>query len=106
MRLHDILYTLNPSLRTRVLWAKSVDTIQTLLIPDTKYFILNVRWLRFELMTFCHTSSDTILRKQLNQNLKLIIKPQNILYILNMFTLYFHIFDIVDKAFFNPSGNL
>ena len=32
----------------RTIWDRSVDAVQALLIPDTEYFILNERLLKFE----------------------------------------------------------
>ena len=48
-----VIYSNKPP-HTRVLWARSVDATQNLLIPSAKYSILNEGWLKFEPVTSCH----------------------------------------------------
>ena len=73
-----VIYSNTPP-HMKVLWVRSVE-----------YFIL-IEWgLRFELITDCHFSSDTMLRNQLNQKLKPMVRSQNMLYTLTPTSLKAH----------------
>ena len=49
-----VIYSNTPP-PTRVFWARSVDSLQALLIPGAELSTLNEGWLRFKLVIFCHT---------------------------------------------------
>ena len=55
LRPQDMILYSNTPPHTKVLWARSVDETQTLLIPGAEYSTLNEVWLRFEPVTTCHS---------------------------------------------------